>query len=788
MAVTGLTTGKKILLKSALLSMCSTVALAGGVSAAMAQETGASAADDQDVIVVSARRRDESLQDVPVAVTAVSGEKLEATGAVDITAVQRFTPNSTIEVARGTNSTLIAFIRGVGQQDPLWGFEPGVGLYVDDIYIARPQGAILDIFDVERIEVLRGPQGTLYGRNTIGGAIKYVTKDLNLEEPEFSARVNVGTYGQFDQILTGSIPLSDTFAIGGAIANYKRDGFGTNLTTGADHYDKDVIAGRLNALWVPTDTVKVRLAYDKTEDNSDAKHGHRLLPGVTNGEPVTSDIYDTRGGAGDDNSVESEGGSIIAEWNVSDAVTLKSITAMREDFTTTPIDFDALAVNDFDVPAFYDNEQFTQEILANFEYDRISGVAGLFYLDGQYDGAFDVVLGNFGVNVPTAGQVSKESIAVFADISIDLTDRVSLSLGGRYTEDDTEASVLRQTFLGTAPSPLLGGPDRAAFATSSDFTSARTDDAFTPRVAINYEPNDDLTLYASFSEGFKSGGFDPRGNAGPEFIDADGDGQADDPSVTFQVITSGFAPEFVETYEIGAKGNLLDGNLTYAATAFWSDYTDQQITVQTAEVDPITGLDTFVSTVLNAGESEYSGLELEGLWRMSDVFSLDFMMGYIDAEINQAVTVVPDTTGAPVEVDISDQFVVQNTPELTGRLGLNANFPLDDGSNLLVTASASYRGDYNIFNVDNEGPATDPLLPAGTEPLDPDSYTLFDASVVWEVNDNWSLSLIGRNLTDEEYKVAGYNFAGSAQLGVDGAYSAFYGAPQTFTASIEYNY
>ena len=144
-------------------------------------------------VTVTARRREESLQDVPIAVSAFSAERIESTGAPDITWLQQSTPNLTLQVARGTNSTLIAFIRGIGQQDPLWGFEPGVGLYVDDVYIARPQGAVLDIYDIERLEVLRGPQGTLYGRNTIGGAIKYVTRQLG-NEARLDTKLTLGTY------------------------------------------------------------------------------------------------------------------------------------------------------------------------------------------------------------------------------------------------------------------------------------------------------------------------------------------------------------------------------------------------------------------------------------------------------------------------------------------------------------------------------------------------------------------------------------------------------------------
>ena len=170
----------KTIVKTALLAGAAWGALATG---AMAQDARSSASSDQeaatiDEIIVTARRRDEQLKDVPISVSALGEERLEQTGATDITALQQQTPNATVQVARGSNSTLISFIRGIGQQDPLWGFEPGVGLYVDDVYIARPQGAVLDIYDVRRIEVLRGPQGSLYGRNTVGGAIKYVSNGL----------------------------------------------------------------------------------------------------------------------------------------------------------------------------------------------------------------------------------------------------------------------------------------------------------------------------------------------------------------------------------------------------------------------------------------------------------------------------------------------------------------------------------------------------------------------------------------------------------------------------------
>src|SRR5690606_8704772 len=237
-----------------LLQAASVLCLAAAGPAYAQSQPGEPAVQEDAEIVVTARRREESLIDVPIAITTQSGEQLDMRGAPDITALQRSTPNLTLQVSRGTNSTLTAFIRGVGQQDPLWGFEPGVGLYVDDVYIARPQGAVLDIFDIDRIEVLRGPQGTLYGRNTIGGAIKYVTRRLT-DDAEFRVRANIGEYNQRDLILSGSAPLGDHVRVGAAFATYNRDGFGTNHFTGADTNNRDVIAGRLTLEVTPSNNL-----------------------------------------------------------------------------------------------------------------------------------------------------------------------------------------------------------------------------------------------------------------------------------------------------------------------------------------------------------------------------------------------------------------------------------------------------------------------------------------------------------------------------------------------------
>ena len=239
-------------------------------------------------IVVTARRREENLRDVPIAVTAYSGEALEAQGAMDITDSADTTPNVTLEASRGTNSTLTAFIRGVGQQDPVAGFEAGVGIYLDDVYLNRPQAALLDIYEVERIEILRGPQGTLYGRNTIGGAVKYVTKGLP-DEAQFKVRATVGTYKQADLVVGAAGPLSDNVRVGATFARLSRGGFGDNLTTGLENYNRDIWAGRVAAEIDAGENISFKVSGDYTEDKSDPRGGHRLIPGLVSGTPVLDD-------------------------------------------------------------------------------------------------------------------------------------------------------------------------------------------------------------------------------------------------------------------------------------------------------------------------------------------------------------------------------------------------------------------------------------------------------------------------------------------------------------------
>ena len=716
-----------------------------------------------EIVVTTARRRVESLQEVPLSITVFSGDDLERIGAADIIAIGQSSPNVTLEVSRGTNTTLTAFIRGVGQQDPVAGFESGVGLYVDDVYLNRPHAAVLDLYDVERIEVLRGPQGTLYGRNTIGGAIKYVTKPLS-NEPQAKVRFSVGSYNQLDGLVSGSVPISDSFRIGGTIVNFTRDGFGDNLNLGTEQYDKDILGVRLSLEWDATDSLLFRLSGDYTEDDSSPKAGHRLMVGGVSGDPILPDVFDTRAGLTVPvQSVEASGISLLTEWTLNDSWMIKNILAARDDETFSPIDFDSLPSPDLDVPVNYENEQFSEELQLLYSGDRLNGIAGFYYLDANAFNEFDVILGSLGLNANTLGDVDTETWSVFADFTYDISDTVGVSLGGRYTSDERSSRVLRRLFLGGL-SPTFGG-DATVLLTTSDFNGSAKDTEFSPRVSLSWQPSDEQHLYFSYSEGFKGGSFDPRAQTSGA-PDLDGDG-----TVSAQEIFDfmRFEPESVKSYEVGLKSSFLDNRLVTSVAVFFGDYEDVQIPGSVGIDTDGDGInDDFTGVTTNAGKAELPGVEFEGRFRANDNWSFGWAIGYLDAEYKEVI----NSSG----VDVSSQAVFQNTPELTASGNASFETPLSmfgtSGSFAVIT-SLSYRDDTSQFEFPN------PLL-------DQESFTLWDLSLVWEADDGrWRAGIHGKNLGDEEYKVAGYNFP---TLGAEGNVTAFYGNPRTVTATAEYRF
>ncbi|MGB0513230.1 MAG: TonB-dependent receptor [Wenzhouxiangellaceae bacterium] len=777
-----------------------------GFTVAHAQDRGDDGASDSeeaeeaslDRIVVTARRRDEDLQDVPISVTALSGAKLRDVGAENITFLNQVVPNTTIEVSRGTNSTLTAFIRGVGQQDPVAGFEQGVGIYIDDVYLNRPQAAVLEIYDIERVEVLRGPQGTLYGRNTIGGAVKYITKRLG-DEPAISIQGSIGNFSQRDLIVSGELPIHDTLAFGGAIATFNRDGFGRNLVLDQENYDKDIQAARASIEWTPTPDVFVRLSGDYLNDTSNPRGGHREIPGLFSGAPVLDNVYNSRSGIQGPNNEQDYGGQLLIEYDISPNWQFKNITAYRETRSNQQIDFEALPAEDVDVPVRYENEQFTQELQLSYSSPIVSGTAGFYYIDATAFNVFDVLLaqtgdliGLPGLNALTLGDVDTESWSVFTDVSFDLAEIFNLntglefSIGGRYTSDERSSRVLRQTLIG-GNSEFFGGPG-IPIQTTSDFRGSEEFTDFTPKFSLAWQPNDNHNLYGSFSQGFKGGSFDPRGltTAAP---DLDGDGTVSEDEV-FEFMK--FEPEEVDTWEIGLKSSLLQRRVSTNIAFFYSDYTNIQIPGSVGvDTDGDGIFDTFAGVTTNAGEATVKGVEFEGnallgsdLLQRGDTLNTLVTVGYIDAEYDEFIAPVTNpATGETALEDVSDQRVFQNTPEWTAHIDLTYEFPVQlfaqPGSMALI-GGWSYRGDTNQFEVPSQF-------------LDQDAYSLFDASLVWRhMNGRYEVGIYANNLTDQQYRTAGYQFVtpdGSAStLGLEGVANSFFGPPRTYRVTARINF
>ncbi|GAB3094007.1 TonB-dependent receptor [Aestuariicella hydrocarbonica] len=709
-------------------------------------------------VIVTAQKREQNIQDVPVAVTAFSAADLNNAGVQDVTEVQRSAPNVTMQVSRGTNTTLTAYVRGIGQADPLWGFEPGVGLYVDDVYLARPQGGVLDVFDVERIEVLRGPQGTLYGKNTIGGAVKYVTKRLT-GEPELSINGSLGSYNQRDLKIAGQLPLiEDKLLFGASVAQFKRDGFGEFLLNGDDNYNKDVTAARVSLEFLPTDNLSLLFSADKTEDDSNAKGGYRMTPSLLiPAETPPSSVFDTYADMPTYNSVESSGASLTVSWDINEALTLKSITAYREGDTFTNIDFDNTSLPSAHVPAVYADDQTTQEFQLSYTGDKLAMVGGLYYYEGSAAGAFDVLLGAYNVAGPfdpslgifdalSAGSVDTTSYAAYMHATYTFNDSWALTLGGRYTQDEKDADVYKEQLFVDGTSAAVGGEDLFSLAVLTDYQNDNSWSQFSPRVSVDFSLNDDIMMYASYSQGFKSGGFDMRGDA------------TANPGTV-----NGFDPEIVDTVEFGVKAELWDGRVRMNAATFYSEYTDMQVTVQ----EGVAGGTNYVSSVLNAGESEIRGFELEAIAQITEGLSANLMVGYIDAEY---ITVDNETPNG-VE-NIADDWSFANTPEKVASFKLNYASSLGNWGDIAVSAGASYRSETQIFQV--------------ASAIDEDSYTLWDASAVWYSSDeHWTVGLHGKNLTDEEYRVGGYNFA---NLGGDEVVVGYYGNPRTVSLNFGYRF
>ncbi|EIW89576.1 TonB-dependent receptor [Alishewanella agri BL06] len=707
-----------------------------------------------EVIEVTATRQTENLQRVPIAVTALSGAELEQYQIQNLGQLEALVPNLNLHVGDAANA--VVYIRGVGQLDSISFNDPGVGIYLDDVYLGRVQGAFLDVVDPQQIEVLRGPQGTLYGRNTIGGAVKF-TSARPSETTEGYVSVLAGNYQQrgVKASLTG--PLIDEQLAGRfAIAKSSRDGFSFNQYTGKNDYDKDSLTWRGSLLFTPVSEFTAYLVLDGSNQNPDySRTPHRETPiySLPSGDflPVGEDPFVVNANFNDREELRTKGVALTLDYQLQQS-TLKSITAYREMNYRTHLDLDGTPDASFGIYSYEDQDQLSQELQWLYRSESLSLVSGLFYfrenswsLGGAIAPDFFVPLGNgvfFPFPVISAGlrDQTNTSYAVYSNMSWQLSEPLSITLGARWTSEKKQVSNSGEEFFGTGIDTPQGM--QAVFGTGighslTGYDASQRWNDFSPRAVLNYQYSSQTMLYSSVSKGFKSGGFNGR----------------------LTSFAQPYDPETLWSYEAGAKSLLLNQQLRLNTAFFYNDYKNFQLS--RFSIDPDTG--AFLSLFENSGKATTYGAELELQALLTDSLTLNMNLGYLNGGYDKLI--------GDFEQEVSDERELVNAPRWNGRLGLDYWFDLGSRGTLSVNAGASFKSKTY-------------LTVSSSDLLAQPGFTLYDLYVNWQSQDErWQLNLFGKNLTDKRYRQHGFDLSASpgVQLG-------YYGDPRTYGLQLTYRY
>ena len=711
-------------------------------------------------VVVTARRTEENLQAVPASISAFTETALDNVRVDDLGDLQAYVPNLSLHVGDASNAVI--YLRGVGQIDALAFSDPGVGVYVDDVYLGRAQGSFLDVMDVERVEVLRGPQGTLYGRNTIGGAVKYVSAKPG---DSFSAKFDatMGNYGKTDAKASLGGPLSDTLKAQVSLASLRRDGYAGNRFDGEDDGDKDTFAWRALLLFEPFDSLSAQLTLDRSDADPNRSRTPAketpcctisALTGTAPEMPADTDPFSLDVSFNTVERTQSEGVSLLVDYGLGDSLTLKYIGSQRELAYNGELDLDGTRHRIFDVFFNLDQEQTTHELQLTLDLPTSTLVAGLYQFEEESI-SFDGIIGPSLAFLPDAGldvfvfsglnENRSEGLALYADYTYQFSDQWAASIGARQSAEEKEFERLVDFF----PSSMLpAAPNAITQATLATGKGIRTTtlnvpdtndldnewDNLSMKASLDFQHTSDIMYYLSVSEGFKSGGFNGRSNN--EFE------------------AEPYDEENLLAFEAGVKSRLLDGRLLLNAAAFRNEYEDFQVQIFAA--DP---MGNFVGVFQNAGEATINGFEVDAQALLTDKLSLTGSIGHLDASYDEFID------GG---VDVAKERELVNAPEWDLALGLELDMPVAGGT---VTLSSYLNRRSETF-----------LTVSSSKTLAQDDYTLVNASLRYVTTDgNLSIIAYGKNLTDERYRNHGFDLA--AYPGVELGY---YGAPKTYALSLIY--
>lgn len=686
------------------------ILLCAFLTAALSGTSVASAQDDGSLfeeITVTATKRAESIYEVPIAMSAFKGENLAKQGIVDIVDIGKFVPNLNItQFSAGHNSSANAFIRGIGLQDHLITTDPGVSVYVDGVYLGRQVGQNWNLSNLERVEVLRGPQGTLYGRNSIGGAINIITKTPGTDE---GARVSVeiGSRGRLNGDFYGDMALSDELAVS-VTGGYKhRDGIGDFLNlpnAGIEVGEMTEVYARLALRYAPSDAFSLVVTADANDGEGGLRPYTTLIDELPNGavfgagfrnSDLASDPFDNNTGQASQAIVTNEawGVSVTADYAFSDSLATKVIASHRSSDYKSGLDDDGFIDDFLSFPEIGDADQTSIEVQLNGDMGAWDFVSGVYFFEEEG--------GNFQdpttfLTFPGFFILSQEveSIAVFGNVGYNVSDDFRISGGLRVTNDEKD---------------VVANVSTGFFNASEDF------DEVSWELAANYTLSGGMNVYGAIQNGYQSGQFPARpfclfGGTVVGCLEA-----SDNITAT--------------NYEVGIKGQPLE-RLQMSAAVFFTQYDDlpYQVSETTA-----TGFDTSNLIV----EQDSFGVEWESTAFITDNFLLHATLGYIDVEVDDQVNAMGDTVTP----------VAPLTPELTFSISPEARIPMAGGGEVVLRADYSYRDE--MFGE----PSSDP---GRFTQIDDRALINFDISY-HSPDESWSASLYGRNVTDEEYDNARLN-------------------------------
>lgn len=699
-----------------------------------APETGTAAEQD---IIVTAQRRSQSLQNVPVTVTVFGAEQIQQARIQQVEDVVSRTVGLQFDAFPASQPRLA--VRGIGSSDRGAAGDPSSAVFLDDIYLGRPAAIAFDAFDIERIEVLKGPQGTLFGRNVVGGAINVITRKPEVSAIDASAELTYGNYNRLDAAGFVNLPFahnSGAVRVSGAYRSH--DGYVRNALLNEDVEDQDTLSGRLQLYGELSPDLRVLFTIDGTRDRATGPANHVLErdtsdprsalysvfqdPDVTYGTEIGYQNRDTIGvRAAIDYDLPFATLSFLGSW--------RDLTyGVRYDFDGGNPVAGSPGRNRINIEGGNDEqaELSSQEVrLSSRETSPVDWVVGFYHYNQQVERS-DIFVLDTRLVAPVAlteiynQDSSLDSVAVFGDVTVPLTDRFSIIGGVRYTRDDKRYAI-RNT---DSDAPLRGEE-------FFDVTTSRTFDAFTWRAGLNFKPAASHLLYAMVSRGFKSGGFQETPT------DATDAARAYDPEVATQ-------------YEIGQKSRFFDGRVIWNNTLFYIDYTD----LQTRQADPQTG----AIFTTNAGQASIKGYETQLDVRLAGGFNLSAAYAYTDAKLDAYVENGVDLSGNRIsrtprhKVSFSPSW----THSLTGRTE--------------VTAAVDYRYESLIYDDNNNLPPE----------IRPETHFIDARLVIDKIADHFSISLWGKNLTNERTRTFQSVFLGANF----GAYSP----PRTYGVTLRWNY